>query len=250
MKKLSAIIITRNEEENIAECIKNLSFADEIVVVDNNSKDKTVSIAKKKGAKTYEVAGLDFSYLRNIGKEKAKGEWLLYVDADEKVTEELVREIKKTIEKAEDFSAFELVRKNYFFGKLWPKEEKVVRLIKKDSFLGWQGSLHESPIVTGKVGRLSSLLLHYTHRDLTSMVRKTNEWSEIEAQLRYKSGHPHMSWWRFFRMMFLAFWSSYIRDGGWKVGTIGLIESIYQLFSTFITYAKLWEKQNKQQFNN
>lgn len=243
--KISAIIIARNEEENIKQCIENLKFVDEIVVVDNKSKDKTVQIAKRQGAKIYEVPGLDFSYLRNIGKEKAKGEWLFYIDADERVSKELLEEIKKVIAKSGKFSAFSFVRKNYFFGKPWPKKEEVIRLIKKDKLLGWQGSLHEAPIVIGKVGKLKSVLYHYTHSDLSLMVKKTNEWSEIEAQIRYRSGHPVMSWWRFFRVMFSSFCSSYIKDGGWKVGDVGLIESIYQAFSTFITYAKLWEKQNK-----
>lgn len=243
--KISAIIIARNEEENIKQCIENLKFVDEIVVVDNKSKDKTVQIAKKQGAKAYEVPGLDFSYLRNIGKEKAKGEWLFYIDADERVSKELLEEIKKVIAKSGKFSAFSLVRKNYFFGKPWPKKEEMIRLIKKDKLLGWQGSLHETPIVIGKVGKLKSVLYHYTHNDLSSMVKKTNEWSEIEAQIRYRSGHPVMSWWRFFRVMFSSFLSSYIKDGGFKTGAVGLVESIYQAFSTFITYAKLWEKQNK-----
>jgi hypothetical protein len=118
-------------------------------------------------------------------------------------------------------------------------------LIKKDSLISWQGSLHESPQVSGKIGKLDSYVLHHTHRDLTSMLNKTNEWSDIEARLRFQSGHPQMIWWRFFRVTLTAFYNSYIRDEGWKVGVVGLIEGIYQAFSIFITYAKLWELQNK-----
>lgn len=247
--KISVIIITRNEDKNIFECIKNLSFASEIIVVDNESQDKTVSVAKKLGAKVYVVPGQDFSYLRNIGKEKADFPWILYVDADERVTEELAEEMKAAI-KNTNFCAYALKRKNYYLGYPWPKIEEVTRLIKKDSLIGWQGSLHESPKVTGDVGELHSYLLHYTHRDLTSMVTKTNEWSDIEARLRYQSEHPKMTWWRFFRVMFTAFYDSYFKNEGWKVGTIGLIESIYQTFSIFITYAKLWELQNKEVKNN
>ncbi|MBM3283674.1 glycosyltransferase family 2 protein [Candidatus Gottesmanbacteria bacterium] len=243
---ISAIIITRNEEENIAECIESLDFTDEIVAVDNHSNDQTIAKAKLLKAKVYQVAGLDFSYLRNIGKEKAKSEWLLYVDADERISNDLAEEIKVITAKPSTFSAFYVLRQNYYFGKLWPNREKIIRLIKKEALIGWQGKLHETPIVAGKVGYLKAPLLHYTHRDLTSMVKKTNEWSEIEAQLRYKSGHPSMSWWRFFRVMISAFLESYFNNGGWKVGTTGLIESIYQAFSMFITYAKLWEKQNKR----
>ncbi len=244
--KISAVIIARNEEDQIKDCIKTLTFVDEIIVIDNGSKDKTAEVAEKMRAKVFPVSGLDFSYLRNVGKEKAVGEWLFYVDTDERVTGELAKEIGKTVKAEKKSVAFEMIRQNYFFGKLWPKKEQLVRLMKKEALLGWQGSVHESPIITGKIGKLENPLLHYTHSDLAGMVKKTNEWSEIEAQLRFKNNHPRVSWWRIFRVMFTSFWQSYITDGGWQVGTTGLIESIYQSFSTFITYAKLWEKQNNQ----
>lgn len=241
---ISAIIITRNEEENLEECFKTLGFASEIIVVDNNSQDRTVALAQKLGATVYKVPGLDFSYLRNIGREKATSEWLFYVDADERVTDELAGEIRAVLKNSPDCAAFSIIRKNYFLSHPSPKLERINRLIKKESLIGWQGSLHESPIIAGKVNNLDHYLLHYTHRDLSSMIAKTNEWSEVEAQLLYKSGHPQMQWWRFVRIMFTAFFRTYIKDGGWKMGIVGLIESIYQTFSTFITYAKLWEKQN------
>lgn len=245
--KLSTIIITRNEEENIAACIDNLKFSDEIIVVDNNSSDKTVKIAKEKSAKVYNIKGLDFSYLRNIGKEKASFAWLFYIDADERVTPELEKNITSALNSPKNYSAYKIIRKNYFLGKPWPFVEKIARVIKKDSLIGWQGSLHESPIIAGKVGEIKGELLHFTHRDLASMVDKTNEWSEIEAQLLYKSNHPPMSWWRFFRIMITSFYNSYIKHRGWKMGVTGFIESIYQSFSSFITYTKLWEKQNRYQ---
>ncbi len=244
--KLSAIIIARNEQENIKDCIETVGFADEVVVIDNCSFDKTAEIAKSNGAKVYQVSGLDFAYLRNVGKEKSNGEWLLYIDSDERISDELSKEIRENINNnPQDFSHFILSRQNYYFHKSWPRKEQMIRLMKKEALVGWQGSLHESVQVYGKQGRLIAPLLHYTHNDLSSMVDKTNGWSEIEAKLRYKSGHPTLSWWRFFRVMIWAFWHSYIKEDGWRAGTVGLIESIYQAFSIFITYAKLWELQNK-----
>ena len=77
------------------------------------------------------------------------------------------------------------------------------------------------------------------------MISKTIEWSQIEAELRFNANHPKITWWRFPRVMLSAFFDSYIKQGGWRVGTAGIIESIYQAFSIFITYAKLWEKQLK-----
>lgn len=247
---ISAIIITRNEEQNLGECIKTLDFADEIVVVDNDSADNTVSLAKVSGAKIFQISGLDFSYLRNIGKEKATSNWLFYIDADERVSPNLAKEIKNAVNADAKNGAFSILRKNFFLGCPSPKLERMNRLIKKESLIGWQGSLHETPIIAGNIGNLSSYLLHYTHRDLTSMVNKTNEWSDVEAQLLYKSNHPQMSWWRFFRIMITAFTKSYFKDKGYRMGTVGVVESIYQTFSNFITYAKLWEKQNRASIKN
>ncbi|PIR08201.1 hypothetical protein COV53_04185 [Candidatus Gottesmanbacteria bacterium CG11_big_fil_rev_8_21_14_0_20_37_11] len=241
---VSAVIITKNEENNILECIKTLKFVDEIIVIDNFSQDKTVEKAITVGAKVYTHSGLDFSYLRNIGKEKSTSEWLLYVDADERVSKDLEEEIENIVKHDTGFSAYQIVRQNYYFGRLWPKNEKMTRMMRKDSLLGWQGILHESPIVSGKVGQLKSRLIHYTHRNLSEMVAKTNEWSEVEAQLRYKNNHPNITWWRLLRMMLTSFFDSYVEKEAWKAGSEGIIESIYQSFSMFITYAKLWEKQN------
>ncbi len=242
---IAAIIITRNEQDNISDCIKELNFADEVIVVDNCSVDTTADLAQRLGAKVYKIAGLDFSYLRNIGKEKARSDWLLYIDADERVTKELAADIKSCVKNPLDYAAFTLIRRNYFLGEVSPNLEKISRLIKKDSLIGWQGSLHESPIIAGKVGNLKGDLLHYTHRDISSMVAKTNEWSDIEAQLLFKSNHPPMREWRFLRIILTSFWRAYVKQKGWQMGRVGFVESVYQVFSNFITYAKLWEKQNK-----
>lgn len=242
--KLTGIIIAKNEEQMIEDCLKSLSFCDEVVVVDNNSKDKTVEIAKKHQAKVYTDDYLDFSESRNLGLAKAEGDWVLYVDADERVSKELAESIKEKI-KSDEIKVYKVIRKNYYFGNNeWPHLEKLERLFFKKDFKGWTGKLHESPVYDGKAGVLNGFLLHFTHRDLSSMVSKTNKWSDTEALLRFNSNHPKMSWWRFPRVMLTAFFDSYIKQGGWKVGAAGLIESIYQSFSIFITYAKLWELQN------
>jgi len=247
--KLSAIVITRNEQNTIAECVRHLSFADEVLVVDNNSSDATVTVAEKAGARVVSYKGLDFSYLRNIGKEKAKGDWVLYVDADERIPKELAKEIERIVKMKGKHVAYRLLRKNYYLGTPWPGHESLVRLMDKNALVGWQGSLHETAMVSGSVGELSIPFLHFTHRDLTSMVAKTNEWSDVEAMLRYKAGHPYMTWWRFFRVMVSAFWKYYVEAQGWRAGTTGIIESVYQAFSMFITYAKLWELQNKSEIS-
>lgn len=275
MNSISGIVIAKNEENRIADCLDSLSFCDETIVIDGGSEDRTIDIAARMGARVFTLASDDFSRLRNFGLTKAKGEWVLYVDADERVTLELARNIKSQLSKPNYSSseakrsrevsgdnsfrqartitgfvtAFKIKRKNFYFGNQeWPYIENLERLFKKSSLKGWKGMLHESPIVDGQIGALDGFLLHYSHRDLSSMLAKTIEWSQIEAELRFKSDHPQVTWWRFFRVMITVFFDSYIKQRGWKVGTVGLIESMYQSFSIFITYARLWEMQQKKNY--
>lgn len=244
--KISAIIITRNEERHIKDCLNSLRFCTERIVIDNGSADKTVEIARKSGARVYAYPARDFSKIRNFAKQKAIGEWLLYIDADERVTEELADEIAaEVLQTTGQYSAYQLRRVNYFYGRKWPGSEPVVRLMKKSALKYWYGEVHESPHIAGKVGMLKNPVEHFTHDDIARMVDKTNEWSAIEAKLRLDAGHPTMTGWRFFRVIWSSFYDSYVRKSGWKAGEAGIVEGIYQAFSMFITYAKLWELQQK-----
>src|SRR5258708_3446629 len=112
MKKISAVIIAKNEENLISDCIKSLFFCDEILLVDNKSLDKTADIAKKLGAKVITLATNDFSALRNEGLKKSSYEWVLYVDADERVSETLKKEIQSILNSNPPYSAYRLTRKN------------------------------------------------------------------------------------------------------------------------------------------
>lgn len=243
MKTITGIIIAKNEQELIKDALESLSFCNEIVVVCNDSEDKTKEISEKY-AKVYDFKSNDFSELRNFGLSKAESDYVFYLDADERVTKELEKEIKEVLSSEKDYSAFRILRKNFYLGKNeWPYIEKLERLFKKESLKEWKGELHESPIYEGKLGELKGYINHYTHRDLDSMLEKTIKWSTTESLLRYNSNHPKMSWWRFPRVMITAFLSSYIKQQGYKAGTVGLIESMFQAYSAFITYAKLWELQ-------
>ena len=245
-KTLSVIVIAKNEEKNLPECLKRLKFAGEIILIDNNSTDRTHWVAKKFNARIYNYAGMDFSKMRILGARLGSFNWLLYIDADERVTAERAKEIKEKLirppQKAAP-AAYSLIRRNFYFRRSWPAGENIIRLIKKDALIGWSGPVHESPRINGTVSRLKNPLLHYTHNDLFDMVEKTNLWSETEADLRYKKNHPEVVWWRFYRVMLTAFFNYFIRQNGFRAGAIGLVESLFQAFSIFITYAKLWERQ-------
>jgi len=246
MKNVSAIILTKNAEDLIADCIDSVSFCDEIIVIDDYSSDRTVELAKHLGAIVYPYTSESFAKRRNLGLSKAKGKWILYLDVDERISQDLKKAIQSVLERKNDiYSAYRLNRKNFYLGNNeWPTMEKLERLFKKSKLEEWYGDLHESPRVNGDIGDLDEgYIKHYTHRDLTSMLNKTIQWSKIEAELRFNAGHPRMSWWRFFRVIVTGFSDSYIRQKGYKVGTAGLIESMFQAFSMFITYARLWELQ-------
>jgi len=246
MTKISAVILTKNSENLIADCIDSVSFCDEVIVIDDYSSDRTVELAKHLGASVFPYSSESFAKRRNLGLKKAKGRWILYLDVDERVSSELAKAIQEILERKKDiYAAYRLQRKNFYLGNNeWPTIEKLERLFKKSKLEEWYGDLHESPRVNGDIGDLENgFIRHYTHQDLTSMLNKTIQWSKIEADLRLHTNHPSMSWWRFFRVMATAFYDSYVRQKGYKIGTAGLIESMFQAFSMFITYACLWELQ-------
>jgi glycosyltransferase involved in cell wall biosynthesis len=246
MNKISVVILTRNSEDLIADCIESVSFCDEVIVIDDYSTDRTAELAKHLGASVFPYSSESFAKKRNLGIQKAKGKWILYLDVDERVSSELKDAIQSVLERKKDiYAAYRVNRKNFYLGNNeWPTMEQLERLFKKSKFEEWYGDLHESPRVNGDIGDLDEgFIKHYTHQDLTSMLNKTIQWSKIEADLREKANHPNMTWWRFYRVMATAFYDSYIKQKGYKVGTAGLIESIFQAFSMFITYARLWEMQ-------
>lgn len=244
---LSAIIIARNEEDRLEECLASVAWTGEIIVVDNASTDETAAIAKKHNAYVVSLKTSDFSALRNLGLKYAHGDWVLYLDADERVTGKLQKTLESIMDSFSQTSprGYYITRKNYYLGQPWPATDKMHRFFRRESLKGWRGKLHETALVDGAVGTILEPLIHRTHRTLEEMVAKTNEWSKIEALLRFQAHHPPVMAWRLIRVFVTGFWQSYIRESAWRAGTAGMIESIYQGFSLFITYAKLWELQKK-----
>jgi glycosyltransferase involved in cell wall biosynthesis len=243
--KISVIIIAKNEEARIAKCLARVAFADERIVVDNGSSDKTIQIARDHGAILFEAKEKDFASVRELGLRGATGKWVLYIDADEEVSDKLASEIRHVVRTNEP-PVYLIKRDTYYLGYHWPHKDKVERLFLRTALKGWHGKLHETPVFAGNTGMLTNPITHRTHRTLEEMLVKTNDWSQIEAKLRLDAHHPRIVWWRFLRVMFTGFTRSYLDDHGWQAGTVGFIESIYQAYSMFITYAKLWELQQKK----
>lgn len=247
-KFITVVILSKDEEEVIEGAIRSaLLLTPNIIVIDSYSVDKTPKIAKNLGARVISNNISDFSTQRNFALKNVKSDWVLYLDADETLTEGLVSEIDEIINSGKDkYEGYYVKRKTYYYGKDWGFTDRVQRLFLKDRLKEWRGVVHETPIIEGEYGELANYLSHNTHRNLSQMLKKTNEWSKYEAELRLGSNHPHMNPFRFMRVICTAFIDSYFRQKGWRNGTYGIIEGIYQSFSMFITYAKLWEMQERK----
>ena len=249
---LSIVVLAGNESEVIKECLESASFADEIILVLANSTDDTEKIATSlklplKIVKTTDEYHKNFSKWRNLGYKAATGDWILYLDSDERISPDLQKEILSTINTTKLFSYYVIPRANHFLGKRvrfggsYP--DYVKRLYFRKDFSGYQGYLHEEPIIKGSFGYLKNDLLHYTHRNLTSMLQKTIIWTDMEAEALFVAHHPPVYWWRFPRMMLTKIWERLIKQQMWRDGIVGWISVIFETFDTFIIYARLWEKQ-------
>ncbi len=254
---ISAIIITKNEEVMLPDCLKSLDWIDEIIVVDTGNTDKTNQIARKYKAKIVPYKGKpNFSSWRNRGLKEAEGEWIIYIDADERITPKLKEEIKGIIQNPK-YNGYAIPRKNFIFGKefkhcgLYP--DYVKRLFRRSAFKEWSGDLHEEPnyesngkIVNGgkdNIGHTQNPMIHIKHETLSEMVEKTNQWSGVEAKLMYDAHHPKMNIRRFLSAAGREFWLRMIKQTAFLDGGEGIIYALYQVYSRFISYAKLWELQ-------
>jgi len=251
---LTIIVIAKNEELMIGDCLKSIQFADEIIVIDNGSTDNTAKISIKFKAKVFKTNLSGWDHLHNLGSQKANGNWILYIDADERVSGSLKKQIQKiTSFPKSDYSAYCISRQNNYLGKQmkyggWG-DDSVIRLFEKSKLFGWFGSLHEQPRYSGNLGKIIDPIIHYSHRDLYSMTEKTIIFTNYEAQNRINIHHPPVIWWRFIRVMLSEFYLRFIKLSAWKDGSEGIIDGIFQIYNSFIIYSRLWELQNDQNQN-
>lgn len=245
----SVVILTKNEESRLRGCLESAKWADEIIIIDSGSTDKTLEIAKKYTGKIFTTKEADFSVRRNLGFEKSKGDWVLYLDSDERILSPLREEIVRITQNS-DKSAFALSRINIIFGKkvnYGPyKKDWIIRLLKRDKFETWIGRVHEYAKFKGELGYSKNSLLHLTHRDIDQFVSKSLEWSKIDAKLRLEANHPKMTAWRFLRIYVTETINQLFKRKGILGGTIGVIDSILQAFSLYITYVRLWQLQQPE----
>ena len=247
---ISVIINAKNEEEFISDCLESVKWVDEVIVLINpDSTDKTEEIAREFKVRIIEQKPkeMNFAAWHNQGLEEGKGEWLLWVDADERIPPLLKEEIKEVIKK-DDYVAYAISRRNFLLGKElkhggW-SPDYAKRLFLKKKLKKWKGRLHEEPIFEGEMGHLKNPMIHLQPEKIEPALAKSINWSGIEAELLLKAGHPRMAWWRVIRMGATTLFDRLIKKRGFLDGMEGWIESVYQSFHTMMIYLKLWELQN------
>ena len=187
MKKLSVVIIVKNEEENIADCLESVKWADEIVILDSFSQDRTCEICRKYTDKIYQSKFTSFSLQKNMVLDRAGNDWVLSIDADERVSPELKARIVSAInDDSEEFSGYFIPRKNYFFGEwvrhcdLYP--DYVLRLFKRSRGRFGDRIVHESVKLNGKAGYFDEPLEHYTYRSIDDYIDRIKRYTTLSVK--------------------------------------------------------------------
>jgi len=243
MDKISALILAKNEAANIAECIKSVSFCDEVLVIDDFSTDDTVKIAKSLGARVIQkdMAG-DWGEQQTFAIKSAGCPWVLFIDADERVTENLAQEIKEVLQKGELVSGW-IKRRSVFrhnkaaHGVLRP--DWVDRLFPaKGSYV--TGKVHPKIVAPYKEVRLKGEMLHYTYESWEQYIRKLNNYTSLAAQKYEKEGRSCSFLKDVVLRPFWAFLKVYIFDLGFLDGKMGWALSVNHYFYTMNKYLKLY----------
>ncbi|VVA43424.1 conserved hypothetical protein [Candidatus Roizmanbacteria bacterium] len=220
------------------------------------SNDKTVEIAKGLNVSVFSFPKSNYvEPAREFGIKQAKMDWILILDADERITKELAKEIKSVADLTDstdstDSTYYKVPRRNVFAGVKWLHHggwwpDYQIRLINKKHFVNWPKRIHSTPKIKGNFSCLKSPLTHYFHGDLSNMVKKTIIFEDIESELLYKAGKKTVTK-TFFRKYLAELYRRLIKNLGFLDGPFGIIESIYQAFSKTITYLFLYEKQIKE----
>jgi len=244
--KLSVTVITRNEAADIAAALDSVAWADEIVVVDSHSTDDTVAIARARARQGIVRDWPGYAAQKNFAASVASHDWILSLDADERVTPELGKEIRALLAASPSCQAYRVPRVTWHLGR-WIRStdwypDHQLRLYDRRA-AKWTGQyVHEAVTVDGAIGTLKGELLHYAYRDVTDHLETIDRYTTLAARQMYENGRrvdalalaAHGP---------LAFLRNYVARGGFRDGSVGLIVSSMNAYYVFLKYAKLWELQ-------
>ena len=241
---VSVVVIAKNEEKNIGDCLESAGWADEIILVDGFSSDKTVEIARRYTDAIFQRAMDIEGVHRNWAYRKARNEWVLSLDADEMVTPELAKEITRTVTSGTEYSGFAIPLRNYI-GDYWVRHggwypAGKLRLFRRDAFKYEEVGVHPRAILDGRWGRLTSDIIHKGYPDfghfLDSLNRQTSEeakkWVDDKRQMSFG-----LALWKAFDRFSRAF----IMKKGYKDGFIGFMVAFFAALYQMLSFAKYWE---------
>jgi glycosyltransferase involved in cell wall biosynthesis len=247
--KISAVIITYNEEKRLEGALKSLKdIASEIIVVDSFSTDDTVKVAKKYDSKVYSREWTHYADQKNYANKKATHPWILSLDADERLSPELKKEIQELKDKKPQVAAFSMPRQVYYLGKWifhsgWYPDRKI-RLFKKEKAF-WKGEyVHEKLVVDGNVKKLDNPIYHFTYKDISEHLKRINKFSSLGAKKLYAEGKK-CSWYHLVFLPPQRFIQSFFFKAGILDGFAGFVIAVLHSYAIFTRYAKLkeiWKK--------
>jgi glycosyltransferase involved in cell wall biosynthesis len=246
---ISVVILTKNEEKNILDCLESVVWADEIIVVDDCSEDRTIDVIKNysnKKIKIYTKKLLDdFSEQRNFALSKTTKKWVLFLDADERITKELREEINDFIidkSKSSDTQGFYIQRKDIIWGKELLHGEtgeiKLLRFAKKDSGV-WVGKVHEVWQVEGKIGEFENYIIHYPHQTVDEFLKEINMYTTLRANELFEK-KIHVKTRDIILYPLGKFIKNYFIKLGFLDGIEGFVFSIFMSLHSFLVRGKLW----------
>lgn len=251
---ISVVILTFNSESYIRKCLESVRWADEIVIVDSFSSDKTIDIAKQYTDKIWQRQWPGFPAQWNFAIDKAGNEWVLILASDEAVTPQLKEEIEDVLTSGNSSNAYFIPRKTYFLKK-WIRHcgwypDYAVRLIRK-GFGRFDESrlVHEAVNVEGQPGYLRNQILHYSYSTIQEYIDRMNKYTFLSAQQLFtdKAGIDVKDIKKIaIKKALKKFWNMYIKQGGFKDGSHGFILSFLSSIYQFMTYAKYWEMASKR----
>jgi (heptosyl)LPS beta-1,4-glucosyltransferase len=245
--KITVAVITKNEESNIAKCLDSVKWADEVVVVDGFSTDRTAEIARSTGAKVVQrkFSG-SFADERNAALDNARNDWVLHIDADDVVTEDFRNKLSLALSKKEDVAVYKFRRRNFFLGHSMDRggfHHYIPNLVNK-KYVRYEGRIHEVPVYEGREGAINADIEHYPFASISQFIERQNRYSDIASREMFKekgalSGKEIRK--NLINKSFKIFWKSYVRKQGYKEGLYGLVFAVLFAFINFMKWAKYWE---------